>query len=579
MSTLRPLTNKPNKSTDFFVFDSETGIEDEHGNIEYKLSARPESYIFGVIYGKDFCKVLPTVEAARKEFLKTRYKNKIIYAHNAEYDFTCVYGDIYKLDDEAIFNGKFICATNGNCTFADSYNLLQTSVQVLGEMLGIPKGKLGSNLKSHRNIIAADIQYCIRDCKIVYDALTEIFAGYEPKLTIGSLALNIFRRDFQTEPIKVNPLSHEFFKAYYGGRTEAFYIGKCAAQVYDINSAYPYAMRTIKFPNPLTLREARPHEYDEVIKNKNLEGMITAKVRYNNTHIPALPVRDEEKLIFPVGEIIGAWCLNEFRYVCAVHDIEILEIGKIIYSEAIETPFREFVDYYYNERAKTSNAFKKYYFKLFLNNLYGKLVQRVAYSHKYVEHEKDIPRVMKKLKITSCEIEETQRGFFLKYKRQKVSFTRHTVACWGAYITAEVRITLHKFMNIAPEKILYSDTDSVFVKKEFAPPKKYLGAELGKWKLEEKIITRIYAPKDYEYKDFDQTEKRKIKGVKKSAKQIAYNEFEFTRMIKTKESYRRKDKTPPGTFVTATKELKRDYTKRNVDENGETAPLWKQPKY
>src|SRR5690606_13306568 len=117
---LRP-TKLGKKSKDFFVFDVETGIEHPDGSIEYLLSARPEHLIFGVVYGKIkgeiFYKVINTVKEFQKEFKHKRYKNKIVYAHNAEYDISCLYGNIYHMDPDAIFNGKFITATNGNCFF------------------------------------------------------------------------------------------------------------------------------------------------------------------------------------------------------------------------------------------------------------------------------------------------------------------------------------------------------------------------------------------------------------------------------------------------------------------------------
>ncbi len=220
---LRPLKFGRN-SKKFFVFDVETGITDKKGNIEYILSARPEHLIFGVVYGENYIKVIDNVDEFKKEFKKRMYKNKIIYAHNAEYDLSCIFGNIYTVDRGAIFNGKFICASNTNARFADSFNLLPTSVKDLGEKLGIPKGKLGSNLKSSWKNIKEDIAYCVRDCEIVYKSLKKLFDNTEPSYTIGSLALKIFRNKYLKSSVKINEHSDKFFAATYGGRTEAFQV-------------------------------------------------------------------------------------------------------------------------------------------------------------------------------------------------------------------------------------------------------------------------------------------------------------------------------------------------------------------
>lgn len=575
MRTLRLLSKSPKRSRDFFVLDTETGVVHKDKSISYSLGARPEKLLFGVIYGRDFCKVIGSAAEFKQELLKRRYKNKIVYAHNAEYDLTAIYGDIYKMDNDAIFNGKFISATNGNCTFADSYNLLQTSVETLGQMQGIPKDKLGNNLKSHITRIHEDVKYCVRDCEIVFKALTEIFTGCSPSLTIGSLSLQIFRREFLTAPIKISKLSDEFFRCYYGGRTEAFYIGKCDASVFDINSAYPYAMINCKFPNPLTLRRETQF-VNLIVASKQYEGMVTARVRYRETTIPALPYRLDHKLIFPVGEFSGCWTLNEFRYALELGDIEVIEYGYAIYSEAIESPFIDFINNFYSLRNKTKNEFRRYYYKLFMNNLYGKLVQRIKHSYVYVPPGVSEKATMKRLKIKQAEQVETacNDGVFLKYEIEEKKFTSHTIACMGAYITAYVRIMLHGLMSENPDKILYCDTDSVFVDKHYMFRKSHFGDALGKWKKEEYTITRIRGLKDYEWVSSKKSG-RKLKGVKKSAVEgkEQNDEFIFQRMIKTREHYRRKDGTPAGTFIEHKKVIKGNYTKRNVFRDGRTKPI------
>src|SRR5690606_40932256 len=90
---------------------------------------------------------------------------------NAEYALITLYDNIYKLDPNAVFNGsKFITATNGVVKFGDSMNILPTSVADLGNMLGILKGSPDFN-----NARLSEIaEYCVNDCRIVYEALFKI---------------------------------------------------------------------------------------------------------------------------------------------------------------------------------------------------------------------------------------------------------------------------------------------------------------------------------------------------------------------------------------------------------------------
>lgn len=578
--TLRPLSTKPKASRDFFVFDTETGTIDRDGNIKYQFGARPEKLLFGVVYSENYCKVLQTPKDFQNEFLHSRYKNKTVYAHNAEYDLTAVYDNIYKFDPDAIFNGKFICASNGVCTFADSYNLLQGSVKEIGAMLGLNKEQLGDqNLISHVSRLHKDVHYCRRDCEIVYIALKRMFENCEPKLTIGSLSLTMFRRNFLVEPIRVNPeLCDLFFMAYYGGRTEVFRKGKCYADVFDINSAYPYAGVMAKLPDPQNLeRTFDSNKIMQIINDESFEGMITATVLYPACHIPILPIHYDDKLIFPTGKFSGAWTLIEFRYAIKTHKIKIVELGFAVYSRGIESPIKEFMLHYYNERQKSNDLFHRYTLKLFMNNLTGKFAQRIKSKSVYVENPKDIGKQMQLRKIDECEIIEVNDGCFIQYEIPE-RVVKHSIACFAAYITAFTRIHLHKFMNQKPHVILYCDTDSIFA-ESFAP--KNLSDKLGGWKKENYKVTRIHAPKDYEVQKellADDTLKlfkrtKKIKGVKKGSRQISDNVFEVLRMIKTKESFKLKDKIPAGTFKKMNKVLTRNYTKRKVKKSGETIAI------
>jgi len=220
MKILRP--EKPKKDIsklkyNFFVFDTETT----------KLEPMPKNFVFGVIYGFNYKKVIYSVEEFINEFNEPRYKNKYVFAHNAEFDLLTIFGNVItKIDNKAIFNGKFITAKYNNITFGDSLNIYPSSVEKIGLMLGSEKHenkKVKTEGLKFDNITNDDIEYCIQDCRIIYKALLSIFEDIGTiKLTIASLALYHFRCNYLKKDLQYNELNENFFESYYGGRTEAF---------------------------------------------------------------------------------------------------------------------------------------------------------------------------------------------------------------------------------------------------------------------------------------------------------------------------------------------------------------------
>jgi DNA polymerase III epsilon subunit-like protein len=110
----KPKINIDDIKDKFFVFDTETT----------SLEPQPKNFVFGVIYGWNFYKVIKSVEDFKREFELTKYNKKYIFAHNAEFDLLTIFGNIImNIDAGAVFNGKFIMAKYNGITFADSMNI------------------------------------------------------------------------------------------------------------------------------------------------------------------------------------------------------------------------------------------------------------------------------------------------------------------------------------------------------------------------------------------------------------------------------------------------------------------------
>lgn len=571
MKTLNILKQKNKILSDFYVFDTETN----------GLRAKSDAFIFGVVYGNDYINVIYTVENFKKEFLKPRYKNKKVFAHNAEYDLSVIYDNIYDFDKHAIFNNKFICATNGNCMFADSMNIFQTSVKKIGEMIGFEKMELSQEYKEGNfgGIITRQmVEYCQRDCEIVYQALFNFFELVGSiKITVAGLAMCYYRAYYQPFNIDFNEdLGKYFYDSYYGGRTEAFYIGKInpPAVVYDINSMYADAMYHVIFPNPKYLQIQRFCKVELFVNYhlKNYEGC--AEITVN--HLPAkygfLPYKKDGKLLFPIGNLRGTWNFNEIRYALKMQAIIIKKVHSIIFAPALESPFKQYVNDLYNKRISVTNPLHQEIYKKLLTNLYGKFAQRIKSEQIYIDD------IIKQFNIVA-EYQRTKqlikihpfagdrKDCFIEIKSQRGELY-HSIPLFSSYITSYARVKLlSEILRYDKYKPLYCDTDSIFFRKN---PKINNSELLGGWKCEKKTVYEIHGLKNYSYLSDANKKIETIKGIPGNAVKIG-EMYHYKTLIKTKEALRRRLKS--GILTDRIKVLSLKYDKRIVLKDGNTEPI------
>ena len=207
----------------FCVVDVETRGKD----------ARPSAFVFGCVFyklGNRTVKKYFDVLEELKNFLLTSKDFTHVFAHNAEFDYSVIFGNIYKnLDREAIFaGGLFISAKKDKKNFCNSLALFRTSVKSLGKGLGFEKietpEKFFKKGDEAITVTKTDIDYCFRDCEIVYKMLTILFAktGTITK-TIASSALKIFTTYFWGEgKNRIERIKNNYRKSYVGGRVEVF---------------------------------------------------------------------------------------------------------------------------------------------------------------------------------------------------------------------------------------------------------------------------------------------------------------------------------------------------------------------
>jgi len=586
---LRRLKPRVKMLTDFYTWDVETT----------KLTAKSKYFIFGVIYGKNFTKIINSVEDFKTEFLDPRYKGKKIFAHNAgAFDIPVIWGDVYQLDNYALYNGsRFISATNGNCIFADSINVyVGASIAKLGDYLGIEKTftkedyKKGiQNLPKHKQI-----QGCTQDCIILYEALIRFFeSAGDIKITQAGLSLTYFRRYHQAFDIDYNKFTNDFFLSYFGGRTEAFKLGKTTSRVIDVNSMYPYWMKHCVFPNPRTLKKTLKCSKSKLqFLLSNFEGVVELSVFHKSHYFGFLPLKKDKKLLFPIGHYRGIWNFNEIRFALDYKVIEIKDIHWVTWGDKMESPFKSYVDAAFDMKHQAEidgDELERDKAKRFSNSLYGKFGQRIKDEQYYCEnienHLDDIFKYQKEGRLVKI----ITFGFHRKdcrivIKKLEAENVSNSIPSFASYITSAARIHLLKqLIEFYDTKQIpvYCDTDSIFYEGDNT----LHSTDLGEWKTEDKIITEIRGLKNYSgwvLKDGIKIEFDNIKGIPKSyldadgkrhkVSKGADGVYRYMSMVKTKESIIRG--IDAGIMIHRHKKLTGKYTKRIILKNQkDTKPI------
>lgn len=518
---------------------------------------------------------------------KTKPKSKVyIFAHNFDFDWQVLQGwkilpKIIKGDYKlTIFDSSnFIInyRTDNKCSlvFLSTTNYFKTSLKKIGELLGMEKMDIEFNKTSKEYLK----EYCRRDTEIVLEIVKyylKFLKDYNLgnfKYTAAGQSFAAYRHRFMKNKIYIhsNPEVVQLEReSYRGGRNECFFIGEIQGEtVYklDINSMYPYVMKSYEYPTKLIkhFKNVSVQRLYEFMK----EYLVIAKVKVK-LNKPCIG-KKQSKLIFPVGTFEAVLCSPEIELI-RKHG-RILKVKEVALYEKAEI-FKEFIEFFYNMRLKFKeerNEIMQFFSKLIMNSLYGKFGQKtesfkeVGFTEQgHYEIQKVYDMDNKKWvyrKIINGKI-------FQKEGYQEGSDSFVAIA---SFVTAYARCYLWKLIETAgTENVYYCDTDSLFCSKEgYNNLKEYLdNKELGKLKVEDiSEFLEIRNCKDY---TFNSEVKRK--GIRKDAEQIGKNEFKQPQFIKNKGNLS-KYKQDGAIVRTVIKKLKGTYDKGIVQSNGKVIPF------
>jgi len=422
--------------------------------------------------------------------------------------------------------------------FWDTMNFAPFSVKKWGEILHAPKLKSPAALarfpesKEEWGEMRA---YNMQDARISRDALRFLFDGFKgvggvPRCTLASTSMATFRASYLDGEYWTPSAedAREQFKAYYGGRCEAFARGRIEnARLYDVNSLYPYVMQNFSFPHPNYTRI----RWNDAGVIAQYPGVSFVKMSVPKSLYPLLPF-PSDKLYFPAGIIEGCYTHVEIKEAIA-RGASLLHIGKSIYSKEECRPFDAYIKKMFSLRREYQEQgdARELIAKLLMNSLYGK------FGQKFDGRENLVPcSSVSFQQLESFSFVERVGDFFrIKQDCRPACFC---LPLWASYITAYARIELQKHIEMG--NALYCDTDSVVTFRRL-PSSSALGKLKEECRIDEGVIVR---PKFYGFMT-DAGERVKCKGY---GAKMSYEQFwevlrggkvAYKKFVKLRESLRR----------------------------------------
>jgi hypothetical protein len=315
--------------------------------------------------------------------------------------------------------------------------------------------------------------------------------------TIGGTAWADCRLRLGIGSAKWKPGEYEVARTgYYGGRVEVFQPRADSGFRYDRNSSYPAALVETALPvgTPRVLGRAAGASY-----RAGAEGVYQAEVLVPELHVPPLPLRIGERLIYPTGAFEGTWTALHLRR-AEERGAKILRVGYGLAWPKAEPVLRPWCEWVWSERQAATGMWKKW-IKWLANSLTGKLAQRPD----------NLSAMLGRPDRTECpggRCDGMRSDGRQKHPHGRCCDHRCSgrCGCWSplgpsgriwsrvewrypssghvqhaAYLTASAEVELDRQLCEVGDGAVYCDTDSVYSTEKIG---RKLGPELGEWKME-----------------------------------------------------------------------------------------------
>lgn len=481
----------------------------------FKRGRIPAPFIWGFYDGENFLHS----ESLDEIIAHIATQNIIVYAHNGgKFDFHYMFAHLEAYSDVMIINGRIAKFTIGNAEFRDSYNILPTALRTFKKD-AFDYSLLEKTIRYKTENYTKIVQYLKSDCVNLYQYVSEFIALYGINLTVSSTAMKQWRKiSGRKPPQSSQDYYNQLAPFYYGGRVQCFKRGivETVFNVFDINSAYPYAMLS---KHPIGLNYA---VIDGDIENFADYGACFFVVL--GLSKGALPFRtDKGALTFPDDDVVREYFITGWELLAARETKTFFGVVQQTYQFTEFLDFTDYITHFYNERLACKASGDKagdIFNKLLMNGLYGKFGSDPSNYAKYViVPQEDLNAITPSGYNLSGELGE----WLLASKDLDDSEMNFYNVATSASITGYVRAYLFKaLIACGRENLLYCDTDAIATTQG---ENLAIGEQLGEWKDEGRFDKAgICGKKLYIFRGVLTNKKRGYKIASKGAK-LTHNQL------------------------------------------------------
>ena len=399
---------------------------------------------------------------------------------------------------EVIF--KLKGKTVNKVVFWDSQKLLPMSVEKIADTFKMPYRKLEIDYDAHNNLpigsplTKKEDDYIRHDVLIMAHAINFMLSQGLDRMTIGSCALAEYKKLIGKRKFDLlfPVLKHDrdIRQSYKGGFTyvNPEFAGKTVKNgvVMDVNSLYPYVMKTAKLPFGVPIFFKGEYKPDELYPLYT--QMFQCQFDLKPGKIPMVQVKHSmffkgnEYLTSSNDEIV-VMCMNniDFQLFLENYNVYNLEFHSGWKFKGAVGLFDEYIDKWnaIKIKAKEDKNWGLYLLaKLMLNALYGKFGTGTIVKSKYPELTSDDVVHYKDSKP------EQRDGIYVAMASFITSYARHKT------ITAAQKIMDDYNAGKSNIQFAYADTDSLHcISPDFTLPEglEIDDTKLGAWKFESKF--------------------------------------------------------------------------------------------
>ena len=435
----------------------------------------PKPFAWGYYDGEQYQEFRSTLEFV--EFLKEQ--PVICYAHNGgKFDWHFILQELEPYDDIMVISGRIAKCNIGLAECRDSYNILPVPLSAYKKDdidYAIMEEDERDKPENSEKISA----YLKSDCVYLYELVSKFIEKYGMQITQASAAMAQWKKISKNVPHTDRDFYAEFSPYYYGGRVQCFEQGiiETDFEVFDINSAYPFAMLS---NHPYSKEYTHVEEY-----LPNADFYKIRCVSRGSLPFRGLGLEHENGfagLSFPNDNEVREYTITQWEYHAAIETntidrVEILE--SYLFDE--HTNFESYIQHFYNLRLaakKRGDDADSLFAKLLMNSLYGKF----AANPDNYRNNMIVPMdVIGGLESQGWEFAGELGPWGLAEAKLEENQQRFYNVATGASITGFVRAMLWRAICTS-KGVLYCDTDSISVRQKGESV--ILGDNLGQWKAE-----------------------------------------------------------------------------------------------